>query len=54
MKVRFAVYNLLKQQRVLQVDEELEFASGFINAQHRPADGCASPRCAQLTASVEF
>jgi hypothetical protein len=54
MRVRFAVYNLLNQQRVLQVDEELEQDIGFINPQYRLGDGYQRPRYAQLTVSLEF
>jgi Carboxypeptidase regulatory-like domain/TonB-dependent Receptor Plug Domain/TonB dependent receptor len=54
MKVRFAVYNLLNSQRLLQVDDELETDIGFINPQYRLGNAYQSPRFAQLTVSLEF
>jgi hypothetical protein len=52
--VKFAVHNLFNQERVLEVDEELETDIGFINPEYRQGDGYQSPRYAFLTVALDF
>ena len=54
LRVKLAVYNLLNQERVIEVDDELEPEIGFINPTYRQGTGYQSPRYAQLTVSLDF
>jgi hypothetical protein len=54
LKARFAVYNLLDQQRVIEVDDELESDIGFINPSYLEGETYQSPRYAQFTVTVDF
>lgn len=54
LKARFAVYNLLDQQRVIEVDDELESDIGFINPDYMQGETYQSPRYAQFTVTVDF
>jgi hypothetical protein len=52
--VKLAFYNLLDQQRVIEVDDELETDIGFINPEYRQGTSYQTPRYAQLTVTVDF
>lgn len=54
LRVKLAVYNLLNQQRRIEVDDEYEQDIGFKNPQYLYGTGYQSPRYAQLTVSVDF
>jgi hypothetical protein len=54
MRIKFAAYNLLNQERVIEVDDELETDIGFRNPSYREGTGYQSPRYFQLTASIDF
>jgi hypothetical protein len=54
-KVKLAVYNLLNQQRTVQVDQDLQSAiSNETDSTFRLPIGFQSPRFTQLTVSVDF
>ena len=53
--VKFAVYNLLNQQRTTTVEEQLQGdISNFTNPTWRQTIGFQQPRFMQLTVSVDF
>lgn len=54
LRVKLAVYNLLNQQRRLEVDDEYEIDVGQVNEFYGLGTGYQSPRYAQLTVSVDF
>lgn len=57
LNVRLSMYNLLDQQRITEVDEDLEQSetvSDEKNANYRIGTGYQSPRYAQLTVTVDF
>jgi hypothetical protein len=54
LKAKFAVYNVLNQQRTLQVDDELESSLGFINPGYLEGTSFQSPRYAQFLVTVDF
>jgi hypothetical protein len=54
LRVKFAVFNLLNQERVIEVDDELESDIGFRNPSYLEGTGYQSPRYAQLTISLDF
>jgi hypothetical protein len=54
LRARFAVYNLLDQQRVVEVDDEFESGLGVPNADYLEGTGYQSPRYAQYTVRVYF
>ncbi|RNF85397.1 TonB-dependent receptor [Montanilutibacter psychrotolerans] len=54
LRVKLAVYNLLNQERVTEVDDELEADIGFRNPEYLQGTDYQSPRYAQFTVSVDF
>jgi Carboxypeptidase regulatory-like domain/TonB dependent receptor/TonB-dependent Receptor Plug Domain len=54
LRATFSVFNLLNQERVLQVDEVREADIGDLNTNFRNPTGWQSPRFAQVTVAVEF
>ena len=54
LRAKLAVYNLLDQQRVTEVDDELESDIGFINPTYRRGTTYQSPRYAQFTVTLDF
>jgi hypothetical protein len=54
LRVKFAVYNLLNQERVIEVDDQLEDEIGHRNTSYLEGTGYQSPRHAQLTVSLDF
>ncbi len=55
LRVKLAVYNLLNQQRVVQVDQDLQTTiSDQTNPTFRQGLGFQQPRFTQLTVSVDF
>ncbi len=55
LAVKFAIYNLLNQQRTVRVDQDLQTdISNDTNATFRQPIGFQSPRFAQLTVSLDF
>jgi hypothetical protein len=54
LRARFAVYNLLDQQRVIDVDDEYESGLGVPNADYLEGTTYQSPRYAQFTVTVDF
>lgn len=55
LNVKFAVFNLLDQQRTIEVDEDLQTdISDELNPTFRQSVGFQIPRYAQLTVLVEF
>ena len=54
LRVKLAVYNLLNQQRALEVDDSYETGVGVVNEFYRLGTGYQTPRYAQLTVSVDF
>ena len=54
LRVKFAIYNLLNEEVVTEVDEELEPDIGFRNPDYRRGTAYQSPRYAQLTVSLDF
>ena len=54
LHVKLAVYNLLNQEKVREVDDELESDIGFINPEYGQGTSYQTPRYAQLTVSVNF
>ncbi|ROU07821.1 TonB-dependent receptor [Lysobacter enzymogenes] len=54
LRVKLAVYNLLNQQRALEVDDSFETGVGVANEFYRLGTGYQTPRYAQLTVSVDF
>ncbi|MDQ3270173.1 MAG: TonB-dependent receptor [Pseudomonadota bacterium] len=55
LRVKFAVYNVLNAERVIEVNEELQenIGDGF-NPEYYQGTGYQSPRYAQLTVSLDF
>ncbi|MFL6592909.1 MAG: TonB-dependent receptor, partial [Luteimonas sp.] len=54
LRVKLAAYNLLNQEKVIEVDDQLETDIGFRNPSYREGTGYQSPRYFQLTASIDF
>jgi outer membrane receptor for ferrienterochelin and colicin len=54
LRVKFAVYNLLNQQRILGVDQDQQTTVGGTNSTYLQANRFQSPRFGQLTVSVDF
>ena len=54
LSAKFAVYNLLNQQRELQVDDDLEEDIGFINPGYLQGTAYQAPRYAQFLVTVDF
>lgn len=55
LRVKFAVYNLLDQQRTIEVDEDLQTdIEDAFNPTYRQPEGFQSPRFAQLTVTLTF
>jgi hypothetical protein len=54
LRVQLAVYNLLNQERTVQVDEILESDIGFRNSEYRIGTGYQSPRYALLSVKLDF
>ncbi|MGN6236130.1 TonB-dependent receptor [Dyella sp.] len=55
LRVKLAVYNLLNQQRTVQVDQDLQTdISSSTNSTFRQPIGFESPRFTQLTVAVDF
>jgi hypothetical protein len=54
LSAKFAVFNLLDQQRVTGVDGYLESDIGFINPGYRQGEAYQSPRSAQFLVTVDF
>ena len=54
LRARFAVYNLLDHQRVVEVDDQLESDIGFLNPSYREGETYQAPRYAQFTVTVDF
>lgn len=54
LRVKLAVYNLLNQQRALEVDDSYETGVGVANKFYGLGTGYQNPRYAQLTVSVDF
>lgn len=54
LRVKLALYNLLNEQRLIEVDDQLESDIGFRNPAYRQGTGYQSPRYGQLTVSVDF
>jgi hypothetical protein len=54
LTAKFAVYNLLNQQRTLGVDEELESDIGFINPEYLQGTSYQAPRYAQFLVTIDF
>jgi hypothetical protein len=54
LRVKFAVYNLLNQQRTLGVDQDLQTSVGGLNPTYLQPQRFQSPRFGQLTVSIDF
>lgn len=54
LRVKLAVYNLLNQQRAIEVDDQYESGVGLVNKFYGLGTGYQSPRYAQLSVSVDF
>jgi hypothetical protein len=54
LRAKFAVYNILDQQRELQVNDRLETSLGFINPSYLQGTSYQSPRFAQFLVTVDF
>ncbi|WP_244511482.1 TonB-dependent receptor [Luteibacter sp. UNCMF331Sha3.1] len=54
LRVKFAVYNLLNQQRTLGVDQDLQTSVGGLNSTYLQPQRFQSPRFGQLTVSIDF
>jgi hypothetical protein len=54
LRVKLAIYNLLNEERVIEVDDELEPEIGFRNPTYRQGTTYQSPRYGQLTVSLDF
>jgi hypothetical protein len=55
LRVKFAVYNLLNEQRTIQVDQDLQTTiSNSTSSTFEQPLRFQSPRFAQLTVSVDF
>lgn len=54
LTAKFAVYNLLDQQRVIEVDDQLESDIGFINPSYLQGETYQSPRFAQFLVTIDF
>jgi hypothetical protein len=52
--VKFAVYNLLNQGRIVEVDEELFSSDGSGNPSYRVGTGYQAPRYGLLTVTLDF
>jgi outer membrane receptor protein involved in Fe transport len=54
LQVKFSVYNLLNQERVIEVDEELFATDGSGNANYKIGTGYHAPRYGLLTVTLDF
>jgi outer membrane receptor protein involved in Fe transport len=54
LRVKFAIYNLLNQQRILGVDQDLQTSVGGTSSTFMQPQRFQSPRFGQLTVSVDF
>ena len=54
LRVKFAVYNVLNQQRTLGVDQDLQTSVGGLNPTYLQPQRFQSPRFGQLTVSLDF
>ncbi|HNP34759.1 MAG TPA: TonB-dependent receptor [Woeseiaceae bacterium] len=54
LTAKLAVYNLLDQQKVTDVDDEYESDIGFLNPQYRQGSSYKSPRYGQLLVTIDF
>jgi len=54
LRAKFAVYNLLDQQRTIEVDDELEPSVGSPNPDYLLGTAYQSPRYAQFLVTVDF
>jgi hypothetical protein len=54
LRVKLALYNIFNQERVIEVDDELESDIGFRNPSYREGTGYQTPRYGQLTVSLNF
>jgi hypothetical protein len=54
LRAKFAIYNVLDQQRKTQVDDELESDIGFINPGYLQGTSFQSPRYAQFLVTIDF
>jgi outer membrane receptor protein involved in Fe transport len=54
LRVKFAVYNVLNQQRTLGVDQDLQTSVGGLNPTYLQPQRFQSPRFGQLTVSIDF
>jgi hypothetical protein len=53
-RAKFAVYNVLDQQKTLAVDDQFEADIGFLNPEYRIGTSYQSPRYAQLLLTLNF
>jgi hypothetical protein len=54
LRGKFAVYNLLDQQRVIEVDDEYESDIGFLNPDYGLGTSYQSPLYAQFVVTLGF
>jgi hypothetical protein len=54
LKAKFAVYNVLDQQRTVGVNERLETSLGFINPSYLQGTSYQTPRFAQFLVTLDF
>lgn len=54
LRAKFAVYNVLDQQRVIELDDEYETDIGFVNPDYLEGTAYQSPRYAQFQVTVDF
>jgi Carboxypeptidase regulatory-like domain/TonB dependent receptor/TonB-dependent Receptor Plug Domain len=54
LRVKLSVFNVLNQERVVQVNERLQSSVGSINDQYGVGTGYQSPRYAMLTLNLDF
>jgi hypothetical protein len=54
LRVKLSVFNVLNQERVVQVNERLQSSVGSINNQYGVGTGYQSPRYAMLTLNLDF
>lgn len=54
LRVKFAIYNLLNQQREVRVDQELQPSIGSFNEFFNQGEGFQSPRYAQLVVTLNY
>ena len=53
-RAKFAVYNVLDQQKLMEVDDQFEADIGFLNPEYRQGTTYQSPRYAQLLLTLDF